>query len=410
PVLSMLICSTLIVGNAAAAGPEELTNLLASELDYSMQNLVSSDGMRPYYLAYTITDMASCAMVAQSGAIYQRDQSHSRALDVDLRVGDYTLDNTHQIRGGRDFGGGGGGGLISLEDNPVAISHALWQATDREFRNALERYQRVLTNQKTMVEEQAPASDFSHESPSVHVEEDVLLDLDTAIWVDRLRSVSKLACQYPQVYESQVALSASSENRVMVDSEGTRLKTGRKLLRVIVSASTKADDGMDLSQSFIFDAATEDKLPTEEQIRTAFQNVIDMVLALRTAPLVEPYTGPAILMNRASGVFFHEIFGHRIEGHRQKDVNEGQTFAKMIGQSVLPDFMGVTDDPTRATFDGQDLRGFYRYDDEGVPSQRVPLVENGILKTFLLSRSPLPGFDRSNGHGRRSPGNDVVSR
>jgi predicted Zn-dependent protease len=195
-----------------------------------------------------------------------------------------------------------------------------------------------------------------------------------------------------------------------VTSEGSRVKTGQKHLRVMVSADTKADDGMDLSQSFIFNASTEAGLPDEKQVREAFQKVLDGVMALRVAPLVEPYTGPAILLNRASGVFFHEIFGHRIEGHRQKDVEEGQTFTRMVGKPILPEFLSVTDDPTYANFGGEDLRGFYRFDDEGVPASKVKLVENGVLNTFLLSRSPVPGFAKSNGHGRREPGRQVVSR
>jgi predicted Zn-dependent protease len=196
----------------------------------------------------------------------------------------------------------------------------------------------------------------------------------------------------------------------MVTSEGTRLETSRKLLRVSVSARTKAEDGMDLSQAHTFDAASEDQLPSEEELLAAFQRVIDVVLAMRDAPLVDPYTGPAILVNRASGVFFHEIFGHRIEGHRQKDVEEGQTFARMIGKPVLPSFLSVHDDPTKARLAGADLRGHYRFDDEGVPAERVTLVEEGILRTFLMSRSPLEGIDRSNGHGRREPGRSPVSR
>ena len=121
-------------------------------------------------------------------------------------------------------------------------------------------------------------------------------------------------------------------------------------------------------------------------------------------------TGPAILLNRASGVFFHEIFGHRIEGHRQKDVTEGQTFAKKIGELVLPEFISVLDDPTAAKHGDVDLRGYYLYDDEGVRASKVTLVDKGVLKTFLLSRSPVEGFVKSNGHGRRQPGAACVSR
>jgi predicted Zn-dependent protease len=177
-----------------------------------------------------------------------------------------------------------------------------------------------------------------------------------------------------------------------------------------MSAGTRAEDGMELSQFFDFNSASPEGLPGDAEIEAAFRRVIEQVLALREAPLAEPYIGPAILRNRASGVFFHEIFGHRIEGHRQKDVTEGQTFTKKIGLPVLPEFISVVDDPTLPRLAGVDLRGHYLHDDEGVKSSRVTLVENGVLKTFLLSRSPVRNFPKSNGHGRRQPGQAIVSR
>ena len=152
------------------------------------------------------------------------------------------------------------------------------------------------------------------------------------------------------------------------------------------------------------------RLPGEDAIDSAFRAIIQQVLALRDAPLAEPYIGPAILRNRASAVFFHEIFGHRIEGHRQKDVTEGQTFTKKINESVLPPFISIDDDPTIARFGGIDLRGHYRYDDEGIRATRVRLVEDGVLKTFLMSRRPVEGFPQSNGHGRRQAGFAPVAR
>ncbi len=130
-------------------------------------------------------------------------------------------------------------------------------------------------------------------------------------------------------------------------------------------------------------------------------------MAAKTA---EPFVGPAIFSGRASGVFFHEIFGHRIEGHRQKDESEGQTFTKSVGEKILPDFLSVTFDPTIKKIGGVDLNGTYEYDDEGVNGQPGKAVENGVLRNFLMSRSPIDGFDHSNGHGRRQPGLEVVSR
>jgi TldD protein len=407
-----------IAGPPALAGDapaSKIGGLLAEELQYSLDKLAMPDGTKPYYLAYTVTDRQTVNISATLGALERNDTAHRRWLDVDVRVGDYNLDNTHKLRGGgmgsdpSDFMFEGATEL-SLADDPDAIKHAVWLATDSTFKSAAKKYQRVLTNLKTKVEEEDKSGDFTHQDPSVYDEPVVALQLDRAAWADQIRNASKLAREYPLIYSSSVALTASAENRSTATSEGTRLQTGRKLLRVLVSAGTRAEDGMELSQTHIFNASGEDKLPSAQEIAAALKKVIDQVLALRSAPLVEPYIGPAILMNRASGVFFHEIFGHRIEGHRQKDVEEGQTFAKKVGEQILPEFISVRDDPTIPKFGNEDLRGFYRYDDEGVPATNVKLVENGVLKSFLMPRTPLAGFPQSNGHGRREPGRTVVAR
>jgi len=126
--------------------------------------------------------------------------------------------------------------------------------------------------------------------------------------------------------------------------------------------------------------------------------------ALRNAPVAEPYDGPALLSGRATAVFFHEVLGHRLEGHRQRSEEEGQTFTKKVGQEVLPSFLSVADDPTKVEIEGVKLAGTYAYDSEGVPAQRVEVIQNGVLKNFLMSRMPIKGFDKSNGHGRNQPG------
>jgi predicted Zn-dependent protease len=416
----MACCAPWLVRAAAPVpaqgsnAPAALLDVLAEELDYSTRHLATPEGTKPYFISYTVRDMNSVSLTATLGALQRDDDDRQRLLDVDVRVGDYALDSTHAIRGGADGGRfarfGSAAAVVPIENDPLAIKHAVWEKTGAAFKNALERFQRVKTDLKTTVAEESTAHDFSKETPSVDTEPDAHLAVDRPKWAQQLRNVSRLALKYPLVYDSTVALVGTAEDRYMVSSEGTRLKTASKRLRVMVSAGTRAEDGMELEQSFLFNAASEAGLPTEAEIQTAFQKVIDMVLALRAAPVVEPYAGPAILRNRASGVFFHEIFGHRIEGHRQKDVEEGQTFTKMVGKSILPDFLSVVDDPTQAQAHKEDLRGFYRYDDEGVRASRVNLVDRGVLKTFLLSRSPVLDFTKSNGHGRREPGRQIVSR
>ena len=173
---------------------------------------------------------------------------------------------------------------------------------------------------------------------------------------------------------------------------------------MIIVANGKAQDGMDLTTMESFETDDPAKLPKDAEILAAVEKAGANLTGLLKAPLADPYVGPAILSGRAAGVFFHEIFGHRIEGHRQKDESEGQTFTKAVNMPVLPDFLCVIFDPTRKQFGDVALNGYYLYDDEGVKARPVTVVDNGILKTFLMSRSPIEGFANSNGHGRQSPG------
>ncbi|MCC7290622.1 MAG: hypothetical protein IT449_01010 [Phycisphaerales bacterium] len=400
------------VAGAQSAPSSPLVKLLEDELKYSMDNLKTEDGLKPYYLAYTVYEESTSVHAASLGALANDTRNHARTLNIDMRVGDFKLDNTHQIRGrGGSFSQySPTSASLPLSDNPDAIRQILWHNTDEAFKDAVQAYQQVQTNLKVKVEEEDQSDDFSKESPNVFSEPALPSTFDPAGWKDRLRRISALAREYPLVYQSGVTLGTSSATTTIVSSEGARIVTSLQRFRVTLQAATKADDGMTLTQSDDFNAAVPDKLPDEKTVAEAFRKVLDQVMALRAAPLAQPYTGPAILLNRASGVFFHEIFGHRIEGHRQRDVSEGQTFTKKVGKPVLPDFISVVDDPTRKLFGDIDLRGYYRFDDEGVAAAKVTLVDKGVLSTFLMSRTPVAGVPQSNGHGRRQPGSGAVSR
>jgi TldD protein len=104
------------------------------------------------------------------------------------------------------------------------------------------------------------------------------------------------------------------------------------------------------------------------------------------------------------------VFGHRVEGHRQKEEDDAQTFKGKIGERLLPRTFSVYFDPTQRTLAGVELAGHYLYDNEGVAARRVDVVRDGVFKGFLMSRSPIAGFSRSNGHGRRQPGMAAVAR
>jgi predicted Zn-dependent protease len=216
--------------------------------------------------------------------------------------------------------------------------------------------------------------------------------------------------KYPRILASGVTFRGQREIRTLVNTEGTAVQVGSNLFRIEINGTALASDGMDLGNFATIEASDPAHLPSDATVDARVREVADKLDALVDAPPAEPMVCPAILSGRASAVFFHEIFGHRIEGHRQKDITEDQTFTKMLGQKVLPDFISVEFDPTRADYSGADLIGYYEYDDEGVKARPIKVVEAGVLKTFLLSRSPIGTFTHSNGHGRRQPGFEVVAR
>jgi len=293
---------------------------------------------------------------------------------------------------------------------PEAIRRRVWLETDRTYKLAARRLIEIKSNEEVKVKSADGSDDFSPEPPAADQQTPPPVGNLDAEWDGRVRKWSGIVSSHPDVLSSSVNVAVDHETEQMVNTEGTRLLHGRNFINLSIVARGKATDGMDLTTLEDFQASDLAHLPKPEVIDAAANRVGEDLARLVQAPAVEPFVGPAILSGRAAAVFFHEIFGHRIEGHRQKDEGEGQTFTKSVGMAVLPDFLSVVFDPTRKTLNGVDLNGYYDYDDEGVKARPVTVVENGILKTFLMSRSPIQGVDHSNGHGRRQPGLEVVSR
>jgi predicted Zn-dependent protease len=259
--------------------------------------------------------------------------------------------------------------------------------------------------------EEDKSPDFSLETPQTHLDESrPQIAIDRKSWEDRVSRLSAGFLKYPHVYTSTVYLQFATDRSYLATSDGTALIRPGAISRLVIQGETRADDGMELLRVETFQAASPDQLPSETELKGKVDKIATDLKALRAAPVAEPYAGPALLSGRAAAVFFHEVLGHRLEGHRQRGDAEGQTFTKKVNQLVLPAFLSVTDDPTMKELGGVKLAGNYDFDDEGVPAAKVTAVENGVLKNFLMSRAPITDFDHSNGHGRRQPGLMPVGR
>jgi predicted Zn-dependent protease len=407
-----LLVLVLSAGFLAGAGADPTLAAMTQELNRSYAVLSGAQPVPLHYLEYEIWDDHQVNITASLGVLTTDSDERHRNLNVDVRVGSAKLDNTHEMRGG-------GPDLseyiptnveVPVDDNPDALKTLLWLETDRRFKAAQERYTKIQSERQVKVLETDTSADFSRAPTvkSLNRAEDV--KIDAAAWRERFKRLSAIFKNFSWILNSTVGLTATSGNRYIVNSDQSQIIDGsiRYILRINVS--TMADDGMELGLAGRFFAPSPDRLPGDTAIMAKIDSLVQNLDALRNAPMVEPYSGPAIMMNEACGVFFHEIFGHRIEGHRQKSEFEGQTFTKKINEPIMPDFISVVDDPTMADFNGMALNGHFQYDDEGVAAQPAKIVENGILRGFLLSRSPIAGFPFSNGHGRRSYGHRVVTR
>ena len=393
---------------AASAPNTGLIGILRSELDREFGIMKSKGDPAPYYMAFEVTDDETDTAQASLGALMESAHVHVRGVDTTVRVGSPQFDNYHPFKGTRfrftTFT------QLSLDDNPDQIRRTLWRESDRVYRAASRRLLQLKTDEQLLADQKEQNADFSSETAASFSSDPEKYRTDIKPWINRLRTWSGEFKGHPNILGSEVSFRAQREIRTFVNTEGTEVQRGTNLFRIEVGAEALAKDGMALRTFTTIEASDPAHVPDENAIRTRVKKVASQMDALIDAPPAEPIVCPAILSGRAAAVFFHEIFGHRVEGHRQKDIEEGQTFTKMLGQKVLPDFISVQFDPTRRQYNGKDLIGAYEYDDEGVQARRVNVVESGVLKTFLLSRSPVGEFTHSNGHGRRQPGFEVVSR
>ena len=383
---------------------------MRGELNRAMSSLAkpaNNGQLPPYFLSYSVTEAHTLEISAQFGAIVSTGGRDGRVADVVVRVGDPKLDNTH----GQHRSSAINTVTLPLGEDRTAIARSLWWATNSGYAGALQNYLQVKTEAQVRAKEEDTSPDFSQQKPQVAQGTPVVIPkVDRKQWEARIRALSAVFREYPDVYSNFVMLDEDDETNYFLSSEGAEVIAPHQLTRVIVYASTRAEDGMDLFRAQTFEAKTPDELPDAKAMESDLRKLAVSLEDLRKAPVTQPFDGPAILSGRAAAVFFHEVLGHRLEGQRQRGDEEGQTFTKELNKPILPSFLSVADDPTEQSFEGTYLSGTYSFDDEGQKAERVDLIQDGVLKNFLMSRLPIASFGSSNGHGRSQVGRMPTGR
>ena len=404
------ICSARAQENCRVQDQAPL-KLMSAELKRSIKTLKK---LTPpvYYLSYTYEDKNMQSFSVQQGELVS-DTSRSSVLAVLARSGSPKMDNTRPLKGSQSESGNSLQvmyGVSPFDDDPVAFKLALWSATQNMAEKAQEELARVQTNSQTAAVRQDDSDDFVLPPAEQYCREQKPQQFDTEKISAWLTEASQLTRGKKFVQDSRFSFSIEQGHRYFADSAGTQLKTPFIFVRLSYVLVNLLEDGTPLQRFRTYDVTEESQLPGKEQFLADVRQSLTELEGLTNAPEADPVTVPAILKNRAMAVFVHEVLGHRVEGHRQKLDSFGKTFTSKVGQLITAPFITIVDDATLRSFNGEPLRGFYEYDDEGVKVRPVTLVENGILRGFLMSSSPINGFPTSNGHGRGELGKLPVAR
>ncbi len=383
-----------------------LVRALVDELERGKVGLKLEGLERPYFIEYALQDRSTGSVSAVLGSVTNRSENRSRGLRVDVRVGSYELDN-------RNFSGGGGrsrfgrgfaarmGGSIPIDDDYNAIRQSIWWATDRDYKSVIE----TLEQKKAFME-----SKVIEDKPDDHARAPAVLHFDgrtdVNIPLDRLEKtvvgLSAIFRECPEILRSSVSLSGTGGNDYLVNTEGTRLRTSNSSYSLAITATVQADDGMKLTDSISIQTRSLDDLPSLAEMEKRCREMVAKLVAVKEAPILESYTGPVLVDAPAAAALFSGQFASRFAGGQRAlgGRTPPEDFENKLGKRILPRFLNVVDDPTRSSIAGTPVMGHYRYDQEGVEVRPVVLVENGYLKTLVMSRNPSKKLTESTGHGR----------
>lgn len=390
---------------------DPLLNILEKELTREFLEM-SKQEIPTYFLSYRVGEQSTVDIAGSFGCLERVAHSATRQLTTMMRVGSYELDNFHEMKGSSPLMS------VSRPQLPVdndedAIRQILWQTTNENYYQAIQRLTQVKGSKAVNAPNEDRSPDFGPGAAVQYFEPSLKMSLDKSSeekLKNKIRLYSKAFAESKEITNSSVRLSIVNGRDYFVSSEGSKIVENHPHISLSISGNVLADDGMELPLYKSYYATDLKDLPKDETVLADIDVLIKTLEKLKTAPVVDPYSGPALLSGVATGVFFHEIFGHRVEAARMKSENDAQTFKNKVGQQVLNKNLSVIFDPTITVYKGFRLSGSYDYDDEGMKGQRVNVVSKGVLTDFLTNRTPIDGFAKSNGHGRAQDGLQPVSR
>ena len=399
----LLVC--LNVGAFGQAAGDTLLRAMRDELSRS-RGLKVLSLEAPYFIEYTIEDGDSFEVSASLGGLVSVRHNRFRLPEIKVRVGDYKFDNTGYAGSGFHFGTHYDIERFPLENSYEVMRRFLWLDTDSAYKSAVEAISRKRAALKNVAVNQ-PLDDFAKAEPLKKILDIRHTPLDEDAWSGRVRALSAIFEAYPALRASGVELSATQTAHYYLNSEGAEVRIPDNMIYLLARAEAQAPDGMLLHDAVVFQSLDYDRMPAEPELRRGIAALAASMAARAGAPKGEDYSGPVLFEGTAGAQLFAEVLGSNLALARRPVMEPGRNgFAPVSelegrqGARILPEWFDVVDDPTQKEWHGRPLFGSYEVDREGVAPRPLSLVEKGVLKTFLLTRQPAPGFAGSNGRAR----------
>ena len=391
---------------------------LRDEMARSMQSLKLDGADGPYFIAYRVFDVVSERANASLGSLLNRGTGASRQLVVELRIGSHDFDNSNYVGANPSRTVRA---ALPLGDDYDALRRQIWLATDRAYKQAVNDLsgKTAALQNRTRIEEVA---DFSREEPHRYDGRNPG-SFAPGRSEAMVLAVSAAFRGMPELAMSEVRANAQQSRTYFMNTEGSAFITDRHSVQVEALAAVQAADGTELQDFVTAYGRTWDGIPDAQALSSQAQQMATRLIERREAPYLERYTGPVLFEGQAAAELVNQVLAPRLVALRTPLVENprmrtmmtsvlGNPFLDRLNARVLPRFLAVVNDPAMSRAGADDTAapfvGTYAVDDDGVPARPVSLIERGVLKALLATRTPVLGIRSSTGSRRGetpSPGN-----
>jgi hypothetical protein len=387
-----------------------LMDALSSELARGQAGLSLPEAPPLYYARYRAMLLDQVDVHASFGGVVSAGNQPYAQLAVELRVGSAELDNS-------GFGGWQNGfrtAPLPSRPTPESIAAAAWRATDRAYKEAVEQYARKVAQFTPGPDHPGdflvipPATADGAPAPSSPPEPlvDLARAISQAMYVDAGPHALDLADVWVG-HEAGVDL--------IVDTDGARLTLPHDETTLRAVSQVRTSNGSLLTDELLWTVRQPSDLPPRDEMIAAARAMAEaLVDAADAEGLDGEYVGPVIFEGDAALDFYRYLLVPQIEG-TPPEVPFDSFFGELGGQQagsarlsrrVLPPGWSASDDP------GREPRhpSSFTWDAEGAAAQAVDVVEDGIVRAVLMSRTPRTDVDATNGHARGGFGERALGR